>query len=309
MQTRALGKDGRQVPVICLGTWPLGGAFGVLPEEQPIATVQAALDVGMTFIDTAEGYMEAESLIGKAIRGRRQEVFLATKVSGSDHSASHIDQAIDNSLRTLGTDYIDLYQLHGPQPQYPIERTMEHLIRLRDAGKIRHFGVCNFSAEETEEALRYGPVQSCQSRYSMLYRDTEESALPFCLTHGIGVMAHSALAKGMLGGRYRPGHEFPPDDERHYWPQFHGETFKRTFEVTERLKKWAMDRGRDMVHLAIAWVLAHPAVTSAIIGGRTVAQVRHSAKAADWRLTPQEMEEIEAIQGDLRLNFIRPKLP
>ena len=306
MQTRALGKDGPQVPVICFGAWPLGGGFGAVPEDRALATVRAALDAGMTFIDTAEGYRGSETLIGKAISGRRDEVFLATKLSGNDHSAEHMDRAIDNSLKALGTDHIDLYQLHHPQPQWPIGQTMENLLRLRDAGKIRYIGVSNFSAEQTDEAVRYGPVHSSQPRYNLLFRDSEESALPGCLANGIGVIPHSVLAKGLLGGRYRPGQEFPPDDERHYWAQFHGESFERTFKVTERLKQWAADHGRDIVQLGIAWPLAHPAVTSSIVGARTPQQARHNARAGDWALTPQDLAEINEIQGELRLHFILP---
>ena len=306
MQTRQLGKDGPEVPVICFGTWPLGGGMGAIPEDQAIVTVKTALDIGLTFIDTAEGYRNSEELIGKAIKGRRGEVFIATKLSGQDHSAKHMQSAIDNSLRALGTDHVDLYQLHGPRPQWPIEQTIENLLRLRDAGKIRYIGISNFSAEQTVEAVQYGPVHSSQPRYSMLFREAEDSILPACLDNGIGVIAHSVLAKGLLGGRYGPGHEFAPDDERHHWVQFHGETFERTFEFTERLKVWAADRGRDIVQLAIAWPLAHPAVTSSIVGARTPEQIQHNAKAGDWNLTPEELQEIEDIQGDLRLDFVYP---
>ena len=302
METRALGKDGPQVPVICFGAWPLGGGLGEVPDDEAIATVRAALDVRMTFIDTAQSYRASESLIGRAIRGRRQELFLATKLSDSDQSPEHIDEAISNSLKALGTDYIDLYQLHTPQPQWPIGQTMENLLRLRDAGKIRYIGISNFSAEQTDEALRHGPVHSSQPRYNMLFRGAEESVLPYCLANGIGVIPYEALAKGLLGGRYRPGHQFPPNDTRYNSPHFSGESFKHTFEVTERLRAWAADHGRDLVQLAIAWPLAHPAVTSSIVGAKTPAQVRHNVKAADWKLTPRDLEEIDAIQGDLRLD-------
>ena len=302
METRALGKGGPQVPVICFGAWPLGGGLGTLPDEQSIATVQAALDVGMTFIDTAESYRTSESLVGKAIQGRRREVFLATKLSG-DHSPEHMAHAIENSLKALRTDYVDLYQLHSPQPQWPIEQTMAGLLRLREAGKIRYIGISNFSAEQTVEALKYGLIHSSQPRYSMLFRESEESVLPCCLDNGVGVMAYSVLAKGLLSGRYRPGHRFPSDDQRSSTSYFSGEAFKRTFEVNQRLKGWAADHGRDLVQLAIAWTLAHPAVTSALAGAKTPEQVNHNAKAADWRLTHKDLQEIDEIQGDLRLQI------
>ena len=306
METRQLGKNGPHVPVICLGAYPIGGGMGPVPEEQAIATVRAALDVGMTFIDTAESYRYSESLIGKALRGRRQEVFLATKLSGSDHSPQHITRAIENSLRALGTDYVDLYQVHDPNFRWPIEQTMEHLLRLRDAGNIRYLGISNFSAEQTLEALKHGPIHSSQPRYNMLFRDSDESVLPCCLQNGIGVIPYEALAKGLLTGLYRPGDHFPVGDS--YWAAkffpgfFQGDQFTRTFGVTERLKGWASDHGRDLVQLAIAWTLAHPAVTSSIVGANTPEQVIHNAKAADWRLTESEMQEIEGLQGDLRLH-------
>ena len=300
METRALGKNGPQVPVICFGGWPLGGAMGAMSEEQAVATVRASLDAGMTFLDTTESYRTSESLVGKAIQGRRQEVFLATKLSG-EHSSEHMAHAIENSLKALGTDYVDLYQLHSPQPQWPIEQTMAGLVRLREAGKIRHIGISNFSAEQTVEALKYGPIHSSQPRYSMLFREAEDSVLPCCLDNGVGVIAHSVLAKGLLTGRYRPGHRFPADDQRSSTSNFNGEAFRRIFEVTERLKQWAADHGRDLVQLAIAWAIASSAVTSAIVGAKTPEQVRHNAKAADWRLSQKDLGEIDEIQGDLRL--------
>jgi len=200
----------------------------------------------------------------------------------------------------MDTDYVDLYQLHSPKSE-PIEETMGQLVRLRDAGKIRYIGISNFSAEQTREALEFGPIHSSQPRYNMLYRQAEKSVLPFCLESGIGVMPHSVLAKGLLTGRYRPAHEFPEDDERRGRIGFYGDSLQATFEVTERLKAWAEDHGRDLVQLAIAWTLAHPSVTSPIVGAKSPEQARHNAKAADWRLTEADLNEIDAIQGDVRI--------
>ena len=193
------------------GRWAV--AWAPFQTIQAVATIHAALDAGMTFIDTAEGYHTSESVIGKALRGRRQEAFLATKLSG-DHSPEHIVSGIENSLRSLGTDYVDLYQLHSPRPEWPIEDTMARLLKLREQGKIRHIGVSNFSGEQHRAAASHGPVSSSQPRYSMLFREAEQEVLPACLELGIGVIAHSPLAKGILTGKYRPGHRFPGDDER-----------------------------------------------------------------------------------------------
>ena len=213
MKTRQLGKDGPEVPVICLGAWPLSGGMGACPEDQAIRTVHAALGAGMTFIDTAEAYMTSESVLGKALHGRRHEVFLATKLS-FEHTSEHIAVAIENSLSALGTDYVDLYQVHSPRPQYPIADTMAHLLKLRDDGKIRYIGVSNFSAQQHVEAAQYGPLNSSQPQYNMLYRKAEEEILPTCLETGIGVIAHSPLARGLLTGKYQPGHQFPGSDTR-----------------------------------------------------------------------------------------------
>ena len=304
MRTRQLGKDGPEVPVICFGTWPLGGAFGAIEYDQAITTLRAAIDAGLTFLDTAESYFDSQAKIGEAIDGRRDEVFLATKVSGSDHSAEHIESALGESLRLLRTDYVDLYQLHSPQPQWPIEDTVGELMKHRDAGKIRYIGVSNFSADQTHEAARHGLIHSSQPRYSILFRDSEEEILPACRELGIGAIVYSVMAKGLLASKYKPGHVFPPDDERRHWPHFQGELFERIYAVTENLKEWAQDHGRDIVQLAIAWPLANPAVTSSIVGGRTVEQVLHDAQAGDWVLTDDDLREIDEIQGDLRLDAI-----
>ena len=300
MRTRQMGENGPNVPVVCFGTWPLGGAYGSVEEGTAIATMHAAMDAGLTFIDTAEGYMNAEAIIGKAIAGRRDELFIATKVSSDDHSTEHITSAIENSLRQMRIDHVDLYQLHRATDR-PIEDTMADLLKLRAAGKLRYIGISNFSAEQIAAAAAAGPVNSGQPRYNMLFRETEDDLLPAYQANGIGVMAHSVLAKGLLGGRYKPGHRFPPDDERASWPAFHGDSFQRTYEVTERLKAWAADHGRSLVQLAVAWPVSHPAVYTSIVGARRIEDIEPLAQAGDWKLTDRDLNEIEEIQGDHRL--------
>ena len=268
--------------------------------NQAVATVQTALDCGMTFIDTAEGYQTSESVLGKALAERRHEVVLATKLSGSDHSETHMRNAIENSLTVLGTDYIDLYQLHSPQSHWPIEETMGGLLRLKEEGKIRYIGISNYSPDQTQEVMSHGPVQSSQPRYNMIFRHDEENTLKFCLDSDIGVIPHSVLAKGLLGGRYKPGDTFPADDERRLFNFFRGKLFEQIYDVTTKLDEWAHDRGRDIVQLAVAWVIAHPAVTSAIVGMKNPEQVAHVSMAADWKLSMVELEEIERIIGNLQ---------
>ena len=294
MESRPLGDGGPDVPVICLGAWPLSGRMGACSEEQAIRTVHACLDAGVTFIDTAEAYGPSEAVVGKALRGRRQEVFLATKLSG-DHSSKHIAEAIENSLRALGTDYIDLYQIHNWQPARPIGETMAHLLKLRDAGKLRYIGVSNFSAQQHIEAAQYGPVHSSQSQYHMLFRKAEKEVLPTCLENGTGVIVHSPLARGLLTGKYRPGHRFSAVDKRSTYAVFETSHFEAAYPYVEKLLAWAADHGRDIVQLAIAWTLVYPAVTSSIVGARTPEQALHNAGAADWTLTKSELAELDEI--------------
>ncbi|MBM3957584.1 MAG: aldo/keto reductase, partial [Gemmatimonadetes bacterium] len=217
MQMRQLGRNAPMASAVCLGTWPIGGGMGAIGEQEAIATIHAALDAGVTFVDTAEGYRTSEAIVGRALQGRRDGVVLATKLSG-DHSKEHIAEAVDASLRQLRTDWVDLYQIHSPKPEWPVGETMGELMKLREAGKIRHIGASSFSAEQTDEARAHGPVTSSQPHYSLAFRGAEESILPFCLENGIGVMAYAPLGRGLLTGKYTLDHQFGAGDARsdHY---------------------------------------------------------------------------------------------
>ena len=300
MLTKQMGIDGPEVPVVCFGTWPLGGAYGDFDEQNAISTMQHAMDVGLTFIDTAEGYLRAEEIIGKAIKGRRHELFIATKVSGDDHSTEHIESALNQSLKLMGTDYVDMYQLHRATKR-PIADTMADLLRHQEAGKIKHIGISNFGPNQIREVVKHGSVKSGQPRYNMLFREVEDDLIPAYQESGIGVMAHSVLAKGLLGGRYKPGVTFKPDDERYDWPAFKGESFKKTHAITEKLKEWSADQGHSLVELAIAWPVANPAVYTSIAGARKPEDLATLASAGSWKLTAKDLAEIEEIQGDHRL--------
>ena len=172
------------------------------------------LDHGITLIDTAQSYRTSEAIIGKALKdGRRAQVFLATKVS-RDYSPDAIRGAMENSLRALQTDHVDLYQIHGWNPQYPVDDSMEMMERLRQEGKTRYIGVSNFNVEQMELAAQTAAFHSLQPRYSLLDREIEAKVLPYCETHGVGILPYSPLAKGLLTGKYTPDHQFPADDER-----------------------------------------------------------------------------------------------
>ncbi|MCH7800934.1 MAG: aldo/keto reductase, partial [Chloroflexi bacterium] len=191
MRTLPLGKDGPLVPAVCFGTYPLGDGFGAIPESQAIDTVHAALDAGLTFIDTAEGYASAEVRLGKALKGRRHEAFLATKLSRADHSPDQIDAALDASLRALQTDYIDLYQIHFPDRDTPIEETLRALDDLVHQGKVRYIGCSNYTAWQlceavwTSRALHLESFVSAQPNWSMVNREIEQELVPFCQAYNM----------------------------------------------------------------------------------------------------------------------------
>ena len=297
LPTRTLGKDGPEVSVICLGTWGLGGGMGAIEEKQAIRTVHAALDSGVNFIDTAEGYRTSEAMLGKALAGRRDQVILATKLSG-DHSQRHIRAAIENSLSQLRTDYVDLYQIHRPRPRWPIEETMAELVKLQEEGKVLYLGVSNFDVAQMAEAAACGPITSSQPHYSMLFRGIEQDHLPYCLAQGIGVMTYAALTRGLLTGKYQASYRFDAEDDRAGNPELTPAVRQAAVEICRRLTPWAADHGYTMAQLAIAWSLAHPAVTASICGAKTPAQAAENNEAGRWRLSEGDLAEIEAqIEG------------
>jgi aryl-alcohol dehydrogenase-like predicted oxidoreductase len=179
---------------------------------------------------------------------------------------------------------------------------MEGLLALKEAGKIRHIGVSNFSADQHREAAQYGRISSSQPRYNMFWRHPEADVLPTCLELGIGVIAHSPLAKGMLTGKYRPGHRFDSGDERSEKPEFKPAVFNRAMPIVEQLVAWAADHGRTGGDLAVAWTLAHPSMASCIVGAKTPEQAIQNAASAGWSLSESDMAELAAILGDFNLD-------
>lgn len=295
MQYRQLGQDGPQVPVLGLGAWPLGGGMGHVDEQTAMATIQAAIDNGITLVDTAQAYRTSEATIGQALKGGyRERCFLATKVSG-DYSRQGIVAAMENSLRALQVDYVDLYQIHGWNPQYPIEESMETMAQLQAEGKTRYIGVSNFNAQQMAQALQMAPFHSNQPRYNMFDRQIEKEDIPYCERAGIGILSHSPLAKGLLTGKYRPDHKFPADDERANFARFQGETFVRYLAVAERLQAVAGDKGLSLVQLSIAWQLRLPAITCVLVGAKNVAQVEEHVGAAEVTFSDDELARIETI--------------
>lgn len=294
MEQRQLGKDGPTVPVLGLGAWPLGGGMGAIDDQMAAAVIHAALDHGVTLIDTAQAYLASEERIGRALRGgHRARCFLATKVSG-DYSRRGIRAAMENSLKALGVDYVDLYQVHTRDHRYPLAETMETMERLRQEGKTRYLGVSNFDAEQMRQALTIARFHSTQPVYNLFERGIETQDLPFCAQAGIGVLAHSPLAKGLLTERYRAPQRFPADDERSHLARFQGAAFGRHLAAATRLGEIAHGYGLTLPQLAIAWLLRTPVVTCVLFGAKSVAQVAANVRAASVTFSAQALAKIEA---------------
>lgn len=314
MQYRRLGDSGIEVSAIGLGTnnfgdnsrWP----FHMGPDE--VATlIHASLDVGVNTLDTANAYGEgrSEEYIGRALRGRREDAVIATKVHGrmgegpnrEGLSRKAIMHEVEQSLRRLQTDYIDLYQLHQIDHATPIEETMRALDDLVRDGKVRYVGCSNFEAWRLCEAVwtartaGLAPMVSVQPPYSMLNRDVERELLPVCDRYGVGVLPYFPLEHGLLTGKYRRGQP-PPSDSR---LAVHGAPLEAAdFDLIEDLAGFAESRGHTLLELAFAWLLSRPSVSSVIAGATRPEQIRANAAAVDWQLSEEELESVGRILGD-----------
>lgn len=295
MEHRQLGKNGPMVSVIGFGAWPIGGGMGQVDEHTAIATVRCAIDSGITLIDTAQAYRSSEEIIGKALKnGLREKVFLATKAS-FNYSRQGIIDAMNNSLKNLQTDHVDLYQIHGWNPNYPIEESLETMELLRRQGKTKYIGVSNFNVDQMKRAQQTARFQSLQPVYNMFDRGIESEILPFCEREGIGVLAHSPLAKGLLTGKYTPDYKFPDDDERSKYFRFQGEQFINYLAKAERLKEVAKARGLSLVQLVIGWLLRLDVVTCVLVGAKYPKQVQEHVGAQGWKLSGEELRRIDEI--------------
>jgi aryl-alcohol dehydrogenase-like predicted oxidoreductase len=272
--------------------------MGEVGDRDVAASVEEAIAQGITFFDTAEVYGPSEERLGPLLRSHRERIFLATKVSGSNLSPEHVREAVETSLRRLQTDVLDLYQIHWFDDRQPLEAGLETMAALQAQGKIRFLGVSNFDVPQMERALKVAPIQSLQPRYNMFDREIEAAILPFCRVQDIGILPHSPLAKGLLAGKYRPGHVFPPDDERSRFDRFQGEKFATYIAKADRLQAIAAARGLTLPQLAIAWTLRDEAVTVCLVGAKTAEQARENGAAGDTVLTNDELRRIEAVLAE-----------
>ena len=301
METRKIGS--LTVSVVGLGCNNFGPR---LDAEETRAVVHAALDAGVNFLDTADiyGMGLSEEYVGRALGPRRAEVVLATKFGmkmDERRRGAHPDyirEAVEDSLRRLGTDRIDIYQLHTPDPSVPIADTLGALDELVRAGKVVEIGCSNFSVEQLREARDAAPgarFQSVQNEYSLFHRDPEESVLDECARQGLAFIPYFPLASGLLTGKYRRGTP-PPEGTRITAGGRYAELLtEENLERVERLAQWAEARGHTLLELAFAWLLARGEVVSVIAGATSAAQVRSNAAASAWRLTPAERAEVDAL--------------
>jgi aryl-alcohol dehydrogenase-like predicted oxidoreductase len=320
MQTRSLGRTGMQVTPLCLGAM-MFGAWGEPDHDESIRIIHAALDGGINFIDTADVYSQGESeeIVGKALKGRRDDVVLATKVHGQmrvpmgqeggdpnweGNSRRWITREVESSLQRLQTDYIDLYQIHRPDSHIALEETLGVLTDLQTQGKIRAFGCSTFPAHEvvqahwTSERRGLGRFVTEQPPYSILVRGIEADLLPVCEQLGMGVLPWSPLAGGWLTGRFRKGQDAPQSSRAQRMPARYDLSTpenQRKLDAAEELFHLAEDAGLSMVHMALAFTLAHPAVTAPIIGPRTMEQLETQLGAAEVTLSHDVLDRIDEI--------------
>jgi aryl-alcohol dehydrogenase-like predicted oxidoreductase len=312
IETTTLGRTGLEVSRIAFGTWQLGGEWGGFDEDEAVQAIQYARQLGINVFDTAQGYGfgASERLLALALHDdlseRRDEVVIATKGGLRmdpqhgllrDSSPGWLRAGVAESLAALSVDYIDVYQVHWPDPDVPFAETAGALQELVDEGKIRHAGVSNFSAAQMAEFARTRPVETLQPPYHLFRREIEAEVLPYTREHDIGVLAYGPLAHGLLSGTMDESTGFADDDWRHRSPLFRGETFRRNLDRVRNLERFARERGHTVSQLAIAWTLANPAVHVAIVGARRVEHIEDSARAADIELSADDLAEIEQIMA------------
>lgn len=312
MQTRKLGTSDMQITPLGIGAWAMGGggwAYGWGPQsdENSIAAIHAALDAGLNWVDTAAvyGLGHSEEVIARALRGRSHRPYIFTKcgmtwTAGGEIrrtlKADSIRREVEASLKRLGIDAIDLYQIHWPDPDRDIEEAWKTLVDMKAAGKVRYIGVSNFNAEQLQRALKIAPITSLQPPYSLLERDIEKSVLPFAAAQNIGVIVYSPMKSGLLSGamtRERIA-SLPADDFRRTAYHFREPALSRNLQLVELLRAIGERHQRSAGEVAIAWTLSNSLVTGAIVGLRSARQLDGVIGAADLRLSQPELTEIDS---------------
>ena len=308
MKTRKLGVNGPEVSAIGLGCMGMSEFYGARDEQESLATIDRALDLGIDFLDTSDIYgpHTNEVLVGKALKGRRHKFFLATKfgilrdpanpaLRGVDGSPAYVRSAVEASLRRLGIETIDLYYQHRVDPKTPIEETVGAMGRLVDEGKVRFLGLSEAAPGTLERAHAVHPITALQTEYSLWTRDPEPEVLPMCRKLGAAFIAYSPLGRGFLTGAFKSPNDFAPDDYRRVSPRFQGENFKRNLGLVEKVEQLAAHAGITASQLALAWVLAQGEDIVPIPGTKRRKYLEENAAAADLSLSPELVQDLQNI--------------
>jgi aryl-alcohol dehydrogenase-like predicted oxidoreductase len=312
MQKKRLGNSDLELTPIGVGAWAMGGggwafAWGPQDDDESISAIHAALDHGVNWIDTAAvyGLGHSEEVVARALQGRSNKPYLFTKCARAWNEKREIQKVLkrdsirrecEDSLRRLQVDVIDLYQIHWPEPDEDVEEGWETLARLKEEGKVRWIGVSNFSVAQLERCRAIAPVTSLQPPYSAVSPEVQDSQLPYCQEHGIGVIVYSPMKSGLLTGKMTPERvaALPQDDFRRRAPAFQEPQLTRNLALADKMKEIGARHGRSAGEVAIAWTLRHPAVTAAIVGMRSAEQVAGVAGALEFQLSPAEIDEIDS---------------
>ncbi len=311
LPTKTLGNSNLRLTPIGYGAWAIGGGnwefgWGAQDDNESLAAIERALDLGINWIDTAAiyGLGRSEEVVGKALKGRAQKPLVFTKCSmrWDDNrqiyrslKRASLEEEVENSLRRLGVDAIDLYQIHWPNPEDEIEEAWETLADFKEQGKVRFIGVSNFSVAQMKRIQKIAPITSLQPPYSLLRRDIEKEILPFCLENNIGVINYSPMVSGLLTGKMTAERvkNLPDDDWRKRSPNFQSPKLERNLALVELLREIGKPHGVEPGVVAIAWTLRNPAITAAIVGARRPDQVDGVLPAATFRLSDAEAQRIE----------------
>ncbi|WP_375192308.1 aldo/keto reductase [Marinobacter sp.] len=310
MEKRSFATTDIQVTPVGLGTWAIGGwMWGGTDEAQSIDTIHRAIDKGIGLIDTAPvyGFGRSEEIVGKALAGGlRDQVVLATKVALNwddehkkvwrDATAARIEREVEDSLKRLQTDHIDIYQVHWPDSKTPMEETARALEKLYKAGKIRAIGVSNFTPEQMDELQKTVPLHSLQPPYNLFEREIEQDILPYCREHGIATITYGGLCRGLLTGKMREDTQFTGDDLRKHDPKFKGDRYQQYLKAVAELDTFARERyQKNVLALALRWLVDQPGVTTALWGARKPEQLDPVSEIEGWSLDQEAMAAIDDI--------------